>query len=172
VAVLLRSVLLGIKHVAPVMIAAGRGAIISNASVAGHLGGYATSHVYSALKAAVIQLSRSCALELAEHGVRVNTVSPGAIATGVFGHGAGLDADAADATAPLVEKLLRQAQPLGRTGLPADVAAAVAFLASDDAGFITGRDLVIDGGLIAGRRYREVEASRLALRKALRPDEA
>jgi NAD(P)-dependent dehydrogenase (short-subunit alcohol dehydrogenase family) len=79
---LLRSVFYGFKHASPVMVAAGKGSIISNASVAAHLGGYATSHIYAALKAGIVQLSRSCALELAEHGVRANTVSPGAIATG------------------------------------------------------------------------------------------
>lgn len=167
VALLLRSVFFGIKHAAPVMAAAGAGTIISNASVAAHAGGYSTSHIYAALKAAVLQLSKSVALELAEHGVRVNTVSPGAIATGIFGRGAGLESDAADEKAELVRKLLRNAQPIPRAGLPDDVANALVFLASDEAAFITGRDLVIDGGLIAGRRFKEVEAGRMAMRAAL-----
>lgn len=168
VALLLRSVFFGIKLVAPHMCEAGRGSIISNASVAGHLGGYSTSHIYGALKGAVIQLSRSASLELAEKGVRVNTVSPGAIATGIFGRGVGLESEAADESAVAVEKLLRRAQPIERAGTPADVAAAVTFLASDDAAFITGRDLVVDGGLTAGRRYSEMRAGQAAMQKVLR----
>ena len=165
---LFRSVFFGVKHAAPIMKNAGRGAIISNASVAGYLGGYATSHIYAALKAAVIQFSKSVALELAEHGVRVNTVSPGAISTGIFGRGAGLESDDADATASKVEKILKRAQPIPRAGTPEDVAATVEFLASDAASFITGRDIVIDGGLIAGRKFSDVEAGRKAMQTALK----
>lgn len=174
VRILLRSVFYGIKHAAPMMMASGRGSIISNASVAAHVGGYSTSHVYAALKAAILQLSRSAALELAEHGVRINTVSPGAIATGIFGRGAGLSSDQADATAEKVERMLKRAQPMQRAGTPDDIAAAVLFLATDEAGFITGRDIVVDGGLIAGRRWSEVETGRLAMRDALGgvPDDA
>lgn len=168
VALLLRSVFYGIKHAAPVMCAQGSGAIVSNASVAAHLGGYATSHLYAALKAAVVQLAKSVALELAESGVRINTVSPGAIATGIFGRGAGLDSDAADATSDKVRSALKKAQPLGRAGTPEDVANAVIFLASDEAGFITGRDLVIDGGAIAGRPYTQARTQHQALQSYLK----
>ncbi|MCY4426404.1 MAG: glucose 1-dehydrogenase [Halieaceae bacterium] len=168
VALLLRSVFYGIKHAAPVMCAQGSGAIVSNASVAAQLGGYATSHLYAALKAAVVQLAKSVALELAESGVRINTVSPGAIATGIFGRGAGLDSDAADATSDKVRSALKKAQPLGRAGTPEDVANAVIFLASDEAGFITGRDLVIDGGAIAGRPYTQARTQRQALQSYLK----
>jgi NAD(P)-dependent dehydrogenase (short-subunit alcohol dehydrogenase family) len=167
VALILRSVFYGLKHAAPIMQAQGSGSVVSNASVAAHLGGYATSHVYSACKAAVLALSRSVALELAPYGVRVNTISPGAIATGIFGRGAGLTADAADNSVPSVERVLVRAQPLPRAGRPDDVAAAVAYLASDDASFITGCDLIIDGGLIAGRRFSEVLAGQVAIRRAV-----
>lgn len=165
--VLLRSVFYGMKHASGIMQSQKRGVIISNASVAGHLGGYSTSHVYSACKAAVLQLSRSVALELAPSGVRVNTVSPGAVATGIFGRGAGLDADSADDSTAAVEKVLQRAQPMPRAGRPEDVAAAVAFLASDDATFITGRDLVIDGGLIAGRRFSDTMAGLEVIRRTV-----
>lgn len=167
VRVLFRSVFYGIRTAAPIMMAQGGGCIVSNASVAGHLGGFSTSHLYAACKAAVLQLSRSVALELAPAGVRVNTVSPGAIATGMFGRGAGLEPDAADVSAARLHKMFEKAQSLPRAGLPEDVAAAVAFLASDDAAFVTGRDLVIDGGLIAGRRFSEVLASRDGMRRVL-----
>lgn len=165
VSLILKSVFLGIKHAAPVLQAQGSGAIISNASVAAFLGGYASSHIYSALKAAVVQLSKSVALELAEDNVRVNTVSPGAIATGIFARGAGLDAYAADDTADKMRTALRKAQPIPRAGLPDDVARAVIFLASDEAGFITGRDLVIDGGATAGRPFSQAQAQREAMKK-------
>lgn len=165
--VLLRSVFYGIKYAAPIMQSQKGGAIISNASVAAHLGGYATSHIYSACKAAVVALSRSVALELAPSGIRVNTVSPGAVATGIFGRGAGLDGNTADQSAASVEMLLQRAQPIPRAGRPEDVAAAVAFLASGDAEFITGRDLVIDGGLIAGRRYSDTLARQELIRRTV-----
>jgi NAD(P)-dependent dehydrogenase (short-subunit alcohol dehydrogenase family) len=115
----------------------------------------------------VLQLSRSVALELAPSGVRVDTVSPGAVATGIFGRGAGLDADSADDSTAAVEKVLQRAQPMPRAGRPEDVAAAVAFLASDDATFITGRDLVIDGGLIAGRRFSDTMAGLEVMRRTV-----
>jgi NAD(P)-dependent dehydrogenase (short-subunit alcohol dehydrogenase family) len=167
VQVLLRSVFYGMKHASPVMQAQKSGVIISNASVAGHLGGYAISHIYSACKAAVVQLSRSVALELAPSGVRVNSVSPGAIVTGIFARSAGMDASSADKSTAAMEQLLQRAQPLPRAGQPEDVAAAVAFLASDDASFITGRDLVIDGGLIAGRRFADMKAGAEAVRRTV-----
>jgi NAD(P)-dependent dehydrogenase (short-subunit alcohol dehydrogenase family) len=63
--------------------------------------------------------------------------------------------------------MLKRAQPMARAGLPDDIASAVLFLASDDSGFVTGRDLVVDGGMIAGRRWSDVEAGRLAMRTAL-----
>jgi len=167
VRLLLRSVFYGIKHASSVMVEAGHGSIISNASVAAHLGGYSTSHIYASLKAAIVQLSKSAALELGEYGVRVNTVSPGAIATGIFARGAGFDSDQADSTAKTVEKMLRRAQPIPRAGKPEDIASTVLFLASDDAAFITGRDIVVDGGMISGRRWSEVESGRSAMRDAL-----
>ena len=167
IALIFRSVFYGLKHAAPLMKAQQSGAIVSNASVAAHLGGYASSHIYSACKAAVVALSRSVALELAPHGVTVNTVSPGAIATGIFAKGMGLDEQAAAASVPAMEALLAHAQPVPRAGRPEDVAAAVAFLASADATFITGRDFVIDGGLTAGRRFSEVVAGQTAIRRVI-----
>jgi NAD(P)-dependent dehydrogenase (short-subunit alcohol dehydrogenase family) len=170
VRLLLRSVFYGIKYAAPIMCAQNGGVIISNASVAAHLGGYASSHLYSALKAAVLHLSRSVALELAESNVRVNTVSPGAIATSIFARGAGLSGEEAERTTGDVAKRLSRAQPIARAGRPEDVAAAIMFLASDEASFITGRDLVVDGGLIAGRRFSEVQAGSKAWRKTFLVD--
>ncbi|WP_049557127.1 SDR family NAD(P)-dependent oxidoreductase [Nonomuraea sp. SBT364] len=101
--------------------------------------GMAIASVYSATKAAVHSLARTLAAGLGGRGIRVNSVSPGYIDTPMFRGAMEDDAAAAAATAQVV---------LGRLGRSEDVAAAVAFLASDDASYITGQDLVVDGGLV------------------------
>ncbi|GLQ05632.1 SDR family NAD(P)-dependent oxidoreductase [Sneathiella chinensis] len=153
VSVLFGGVLLGIKHVAPIMKAQGSGSIINNASIAGHLAGYSTSMVYSSAKAAVLQLTRSTAMELGESNVRVNSISPGATATGIFGKALGLTGEAADKSAEVAGQLLSGAQPIPRAGLPEDIAYAAVFFASDESSFINGTDLVVDGGMIGGRHW-------------------
>ena len=166
VGVLLRGVLAGMKHAAPVMRRQGGGSIISTASVAGLVAG-AGPHVYSACKAAVIHLTRSVAMELGEQGVRVNCICPGGIATPIFGKAFGLDADAADATVPLVKGVLEHFQPIRRPGQPEDIARAALWLASDESSFVNGHALVVDGGFIGGRQWSEVEQRRLLFRSAL-----
>jgi NAD(P)-dependent dehydrogenase (short-subunit alcohol dehydrogenase family) len=90
-AVNVRGVILGAKHAALAMLKTGSGSIINIGSVAGHRGGL-SAHVYSASKGAVSAFTRSAAAELGEKGIRVNTISPGAIVTGIFGKNAGLEA--------------------------------------------------------------------------------
>ncbi len=158
VGVLLRGVVLGMKHAAPVMKAQGTGCIISTSSVAGVGIGFGP-HVYSAAKAAVIHLTKSVANELGEHGVRVNAICPGGIATPIFGKGMGLDADQADLTIELMKARLAQGQPIRRSGLPQDIAEAAAWLASDAASFVTGHALVVDGGITTGRLWSERQAA-------------
>ena len=85
IASVLRSAVLGMKHAAPIMRAQSSGSIINNGSIAGHRAGYSGSFIYNAAKAAVIHLTRSAAMQLGEEGVRVNSISPGFIATGLFG---------------------------------------------------------------------------------------
>ena len=150
---LLRSVMLGMKHVAPIMIAHGRGSIINNGSIAGSRAGYSTSMIYSAAKAAVIHLTRCTAMQLGERNVRVNTISPGGIATGIFGKALGLSAEQAEASAEAVKVGLAKMQPIPRAGLVDDIAMAAVFLASDESGFVNGHDLVVDGGVIGGRMW-------------------
>lgn len=166
VGVLLRGVLLGMKHAAPVMKDQGAGSIISTASVAGLRTGLGP-HVYSAAKAAVIHLTRTVAAELGEHGVRVNCICPGAIATPIFGKGMGMSVEQADAIVPLMKGVLQTIQPIKRAGLPEDIAQAALWLASDESTFVNGHALVVDGGLIGGRSWSESQFRRAALRQAL-----
>ncbi len=156
IAVDLRGVFLGIKHAARVMMSERGGSIITTASTAGFRVGYAP-HVYSTAKAAVIHLTRSVAMELGEHGIRVNCVCPGAIATPIFGKSLGLSAGAADQTLDKLKVLLKDIQPIQRAGMPEDVARAIVWLASDDASFVNGHALVVDGGLIGGQRWGNLQ---------------
>jgi NAD(P)-dependent dehydrogenase (short-subunit alcohol dehydrogenase family) len=153
IGVLLTGPILGMKYAAPVMRAQGSGSIISTASVAGTAGGMGP-HVYSALKAAVINLTRSVALELAPFRVRVNAICPGGIATHIFAPGfarAGLPAGANADVPELMRPALARMQPIPRAGEPEDIAAMAVFLASDEASFVSGQALVVDGALTAGR---------------------
>ena len=139
--VLVRGVFLGVKHATRVMKQQGEGgAIVNTASVAGLRAG-AGPLPYSTAKAGVINLTRSAALELAEVRIRVNAVCPGGINTPLLNNG----------NPEPVGQFLDRLQPWPEHGRPEDIAAAICFLASDDARFITGEALVVDGGLtIAG----------------------
>jgi NAD(P)-dependent dehydrogenase (short-subunit alcohol dehydrogenase family) len=150
IGVLLRGVLAGFKHVTPIMKAQGGGVILSTASIAGIQGGIGP-YPYSAAKAAVIQVTRSAALELAPYNIRVNCICPGAIATPLFGAAAGLSAQNAERLVPRLESSLAEAQPLPRAGLPDDIAEAALYLAASSGRFISGHALVVDGALTAGK---------------------
>ncbi len=156
-AVLLRGVFAGIKHAAAVMKQQRSGSIISTASVAGLQAGFA-GHVYSAAKAAIISLTRTAAVELGEFGIRVNCICPGAIATPIFGKAVGLPPEIADQTVEPMSKVLATFQPIARSGTPADIAKAALWLASDDAAFVSGHALVVDGALTSGRPMAATEA--------------
>lgn len=157
VAVLINGVLYGMKHVSPIMKQQGSGSIINTGSIAGQRAGYGVSMVYSIAKAAVIHASKCAAMELAEHKIRVNSLSPGAIVTGIFGKAFGLSDNQADSKGSTDQLLQRfeGAQPYPRAGLANDIARAAVFLASDDSEFVTGTDLLVDGGMIAGRRWSD-----------------
>ena len=148
VAVNLRSIALGMKHACRAMQAQGTGgSIISTASVSALQGGLGP-HIYSACKACIVGLTRSVALEQAPHRIRVNAIAPGGVTTNLHASGEGLEGEAAaQLTAAIAEKLAH-GQPIQRTGVPEDIAAAAAYLASDDAAFVTAQVIIVDGGMI------------------------
>ena len=153
VAVHLRGVLAGMKHAMRAMIAQGSSNIINVASINGTRAGLG-GHFYSAAKAAVIHLTRCAAVELGEKSIRVNSLSPGPIATGIFGKGAGLAPDEEDRQMNLAEAaiaaVLPRWQPLPIVGSVDDIAQAALFLASEASRLINGYNLVMDGGISAG----------------------
>ncbi|MFZ4603079.1 MAG: SDR family NAD(P)-dependent oxidoreductase [Caulobacterales bacterium] len=149
---LLVSVMAGVKHALPHLKARGGGAIINTASIAGTEAGWGPL-AYSTAKGAVIHFTRCAAADLSQHKIRINAICPGLIATSIFGASLGLARPAADQMAALVADKGGPMQPMGRAGAPADIAAMVAFLASDDASFITGAHFIVDGGITIGPRH-------------------
>ncbi|MFI1092565.1 SDR family NAD(P)-dependent oxidoreductase [Streptomyces sp. NPDC020917] len=139
-----RGVFLGTKFALPTMLAQGRGAIVNTASAAG-LVGLKDRAAYCASKGAVIAFTRQVAVQYAGTGVRCNSVCPGTVDSPWVGRLLDAADDPAQARAALVGR-----QPMGRLGRPAEIAEAALYLASDAAAFITGTELVIDGGLLAG----------------------
>lgn len=145
-AVLLRGVFVTVKHAARVLIAQGQGgAVVCTSSVAGVQGGLGP-HVYATAKAGVIGLARSAAAELAAHRIRVNAIAPGSIATAMTAHVIAGDPDALGTAA----ERIGATSPLGRPGVPRDIAEAVMFLVSDAGSYITGQTLVVDAGQTSG----------------------
>ncbi len=135
----LTSVYLCCKYVLPHMLAAGRGSIINTASFVAVIGSATSQISYTASKGGVLALSRELGVQFARQGIRVNALCPGPISTpllqGLFA------ADPERAARRLVHV------PMGRFGQPDEIAAAVAFLASDDSSFITASQFVVDGGI-------------------------
>jgi len=146
--VLLKGVFFGMKHAAPAMRENAGGSIISTASVAGLNAGEAP-HLYSVAKGAVIHLTRTVALELGEHGIRVNCICPGIVATPL----AAGSPKASDESLKKFAKGLAKAQAMGRVGQPEDIARAALWLASDESEWVTGHAQVVDGGVFAGRPW-------------------
>lgn len=137
----LRGVFLGMKFQIPAMKKNGGGVILNMASVAG-LKGFGTLAPYSASKHAVIGLSKSASLEVAKDGIRINVVCPGAIDTEMIHRITGND--------PAAEEQFQGLQPVGRYGTSEEIADFVAWICSDEARFVTGVAVPVDGGITAG----------------------
>jgi NAD(P)-dependent dehydrogenase (short-subunit alcohol dehydrogenase family) len=139
----LTSVYLGCKAVLPHMLEQGKGSIVNTASFVATLGAATSQISYTASKGGVLAMTRELGVQFARRGVRVNALSPGPVATPLL-----LDLFAKDP-----ERAQRRLVhvPMGRFAEPTEIAAAVAFLASDDASYITGASLMVDGGLTARR---------------------
>ena len=143
-AVNLRSVYLCSRFAVPHMLAAGGGAIVNNASIAAVVGDY-QAVAYCATKGAIALMTKAMALDYAARGIRVNAVGCGEIDTPLFEREAGQ----LGMTVDEYRAVLNEQHPIGRIGTPDEAAAAIAFLASDDASFITGVLLPVDGGYSA-----------------------
>jgi NAD(P)-dependent dehydrogenase (short-subunit alcohol dehydrogenase family) len=139
----LRSAWLFAKHVGPRMVARGSGSIVNVSSTNGLVGSLA-GVAYGASKGGMVILTKDLAVELVRTGVRVNVVCPGTIDTPLMRRWIEASDDRDKAT-----RLLERSMPIGRMGTPEEVAAAIAFLASDDASLCTGAVLAVDGGLTA-----------------------
>ena len=147
-AVLLRSVFLGMKHATRVMKPQRSGVILTTTSIGGLQGGLGP-HVYGAAKAAVVALTKNVAAELGAWSIRVNAIAPGKILTPMNAANLTGDPDAMDEA----RVAFQSRTPLrGRIGVADDIAHAALWLASDDAGFVSGHTLVVDGGLTTGSR--------------------
>jgi NAD(P)-dependent dehydrogenase (short-subunit alcohol dehydrogenase family) len=142
-AVVLNSVFLCSKAVLPGMLARQRGVILNIGSVNGLTG--LGEEAYSAAKAGMVNLTQNMAVKYGPSGVRVNCIAPGTIRTPIWSERVERD--------PAIFDKLAKWYPLRRVGEPEDVAAAALFLASDDAAWITGTTLVVDGGLLAGNGF-------------------
>ncbi len=147
-AVLLRSVFLGMKHAARIMKPQRSGVILSTSSIGGLQGGLGT-HIYGAAKGAIVALTKNVAAELGAWSIRVNAIAPGKILTPM---NAAAVVGSAEAMEEAREAFQTRTPLRGRIGLPDDIAHAALWLASDDAGFVSGQTLVVDGGLTTGSK--------------------
>ena len=150
-ALLLRSVALGIRHAATHMKARGGGAIVNTASIAGLQAGFSPI-AYAVAKAGVIHLTKVAAAELARHRIRVNAICPGYILTNIFTASSGLSGETAEQVKSALARMAPRVQPVAAPGSPGHIADACVFLASEEAAFVTGTHLVVDGGLTIGPR--------------------
>ncbi len=148
--VLVKGVFLGMKYAAPVMKKQKSGSIINTGSIAGLHSGY-SPHAYAGAKSAVIHMSKSVAMELGEHNIRVNAICPGFIATPLAANSVGKSDDLVDRVKPMFEK----SQAIPRAGIPDDIAQMACWLAGNRSTFVTGQAMVVDGGLTNGLKWED-----------------
>lgn len=149
---LLRSVAMGIRYAVPHMKGRKGAAIVNTASVAALGAGYSPS-AYAVAKIGVLHLSRMAAADLARFDIRVNAICPGFIKTNIFASAMEVPADKRDAANAIIHEVAGAAQPVKGGGNPEDIASMVAYLASEEARFITGTHMVVDGGITIGPRH-------------------
>ncbi|MGB3803490.1 MAG: SDR family NAD(P)-dependent oxidoreductase [Sphingopyxis granuli] len=154
---LLKSVAMGIRYAAPHMkgrpsTKSGGASIVNTASVAALGAGYSPT-AYAVAKAGVLHLTKVAATDLAQYGIRVNAICPGFINTNIFTESLEVPEASKDAAKAIIADMSAHAQPVARGGQPEDIANAVAYLASEDAGFMTGTHMLVDGGLTIGQRH-------------------
>lgn len=157
--VLVGSIVYGMKYAAPEIARRGGGSIVNISSIAASgvgFGGYA----YSGAKAAMLQLSKWAAMNLAPQKVRVNTISPGPVLTAIFGRSAAVEGSAAKAETRLAQlaTVFEEITPLHLAGKPEDIAHAAVYLASEESRYVTGQDLVVDGGVLNSRPAEDINA--------------
>lgn len=162
---LLRQVFAGTKFAIPHMKEKG-GAIINTSSISAISAGYAPI-TYSVAKKGVAHFSKLAAAELARYRIRVNAILPGFIATSIFGASLGLSRPVADQMAEMLAQGGGRIQPAGRIGKGSDIASMAAFLASDEAAFITGAEFLVDGGMTVGPRHSWDETAQSPVLEAL-----
>ena len=149
---LLRSVAMGIRYAVPHMKGRKGASIVNVSSVAAVGPGYSPT-AYAVAKAGVLHLTKCAATDLAQHGIRVNAVQPGFINTDIFTSSLDITGEMKTMAKAAIAQMSSNAQPIARGGEPIDIANAVAFLASEQAGFMTGASLIVDGGLTLGPRH-------------------
>lgn len=148
----LKSVAMGIRYASPHMKGRKGASIVNTASVAALGAGYSPT-AYAVAKAGVLHLTKVAATDLARYGIRVNAICPGFINTNIFTSSLDVpDAMKGEAKA-IIAGMSAQAQPVARGGQPEDIANAMAYLASEEASFMTGTHMLVDGGLTIGQRH-------------------
>jgi NAD(P)-dependent dehydrogenase (short-subunit alcohol dehydrogenase family) len=149
---LLRSVAMGVRYAVPHMIGRPGASIVNTASIAGLEAGYSPT-AYAVAKCGVIHLTKVGATDLAKHDIRMNAICPGLIKTNIFASSLGVEEVQREAANQVIFEIFNHTQPVRRGGQPSDIANMVAFLASKEAGFITGSHFVVDGGITTGQPH-------------------
>ena len=149
---LLRSVAFGIRYAVPHMIGRKNASIINTSSVAAVGPGY-SPNAYAVAKAGVLHLTKMSAADLAKHQIRVNAIQPGFINTNIFTSSLELSGEQAEMGKKAIAAMSAGAQPVARGGQSEDIANALAFLASEEASFVNGTSIIVDGGITIGPKY-------------------
>ena len=149
---LMRSVAMGIRYAAPHMKGRKGAAVVNTSSIAAVGPGYSPT-AYAVAKAGVLHLTKCAATDLSRYGIRVNAVQPGFINTNIFTTIVEMPSQLVAPAKALIHEISSNAQPVTRAGMPEDIANAVAFLCSEEASFMTGASLIVDGGITVGPRH-------------------